>query len=151
MEEFENILNEIIVFFDEIIDVENEKFNATLNNKVIIVEDCIKKEQALLLRLKGLDKKREIMQNKLGYNNMTFREIINNIPDNYKEKFQELFNTIQYRLKSYKEISKTAQSALEDSLYNINLKLSNFNNKQNTYNKDRNIVSNKNSFTSRRI
>lgn len=154
MEEFIKICLEISNFIEELTEVENKKFQAALQNNIYIVNECMKKEQAFLMKLKGIDKKREALQKKLGYEDLSFAEIIEKAPSNEKDKLKEVFNKVQNNYKVYKEIFSNAQNALEVNLYKINKKLEELNavDKLNkTYKEDGEVIMSKESFTSRKV
>ena len=65
-EELLKILEDTTRFLQEISIVEEEKFQAAMKNHILTLEDCIKKEQALVLRSKGLDLKRTAVQKAMG-------------------------------------------------------------------------------------
>ena len=104
MEQLMKVFSQTIQFIDEITEVENIKFQAALKNNIAKVDDCMKQEQVLLLKLRGLDKKRDAAQKALGYENLTFKQIIEKAPESDKEKLNEIFNYIEKKLKLYKEI-----------------------------------------------
>ena len=71
-----DILIETNSFLKEITDLEKKKFDFVLKNNISRVEECMKSEQAMMLKLRGLDRKREAVQKELGFENMSFKEII---------------------------------------------------------------------------
>ena len=154
MEQLIKILLETIEFIDEITEVENKKFQATLKNNINTVNECMKQEQALLLKLRGIDKKRESIQKDLGFENLTFTQIIEKAPLSHKKQLSELFDTLNLKLDRYKDIFTNTQNAIEINLHNINKKLESFDvaDKLNkTYKEDGEVVTMKRSFTSRRV
>ena len=91
---------------------------------------------------------------KLGYENLSFTEIIEKAPSNEKDKLKEVFNKVQNNYKVYKEIFSNAQNALEVNLYKINKKLEELHavDKLNkTYKEDGEVIMSKESFTSRKV
>lgn len=154
MEQLMKVFSETIQFIDDITEVENTKFQAALKNNIAKVDDCMKQEQVLLLKLRGLDKKREAAQKALGYENLTFKQIIEKAPESDKKKLTEIFNSIEQKLKLYKKSFSNAQNAIELNLHRIDKKLESLNaadkfNK--TYKEDGEVIMTKRSFTSRRV
>lgn len=76
---FAGLMNDFIEFFDTLIPIEQEKLDATLHNRVSIVEELMHKEQAAIMRLKGLSLKREAEQKRLGLEGCTFQQILEKI------------------------------------------------------------------------
>ena len=51
--DFKKIIEELIALFDHLIPIEQEKLDAAIKNRVTFVEDCMHKEQAAVLQLRG--------------------------------------------------------------------------------------------------
>lgn len=146
------ILEETNHFLLEVTQVEQKKYEATLENNVIVVEDCMKKEQALLLRLKGLDKKRERALQTLGKPDATFREVIATLPEAEKAPLENMFAQMQQNLKKYKEVETNAQNALEFHVHCIDKKLEQLQgNKGKMYEGHGKVKQTTKSFTSRKV
>lgn len=126
-----------------------KKFDAAVNHQIIELENCMKKEQALVLRLRGLEQKREKVQKQMGYEHLTFRQIIEKQPAESRESLEKLFLQMQDHLKHYQEIAKSANQALEINLHRIDRTLDQLRGMQgNVYQEDRRVFSEKKSFTS---
>ncbi len=147
------ILNDTNSFLKDITALQNKKVDYVIKNNIAGVEECMKNEQAMILKLKGLDKKREQLQKSLGFENMSFREIIDKLPSEEKEEFKKLFDEMQNSLEVYRHTSKTAQNAIEINLHRLDsyLKELDENKKSGIYNESRNVSKNENSFKSRRV
>lgn len=116
-------LRDTIAFLKEISVVEEEKFQATAKNQIFIVEECIKKEQALLLHSKGLDQKREQLQKEMGIAGQTLRQFIEALPDAERPPFQEAFEALSAEIASYQEIHHRTKTMIEVNLHRINREL----------------------------
>lgn len=146
------ILQETNHFLMEVTQVEQKKYEATLENNVLVVEDCMKKEQALLLRLKGLDKKRERALQALGKPDATFREMIATLPETERAPLENMFAQMQQNLKKYKEVERNAQNALEVHVHCIDKKLEQLQgNKGKIYEGHGKVKQATKSFTSRKV
>ena len=78
---FTKVIEEFITLFDHLIEIEQEKLDAAVKNRVTFVEDCMHKEQAAVLQLRGLEQKREAEQKHLGMEGYTFRQILEEAPE----------------------------------------------------------------------
>lgn len=146
------ILKETNHFLLEVTQVEQKKYEATLKNNVVAVEDCMKKEQVLLLKLKGLDKRREQTLQKVGKPDATFREIIATLPEEEKKPLENLFAQMQQNLQKYKEVERNAQNALEFNIHRIDKQLEQVQgNKGKVYEGHGKVKQPTKSFTSRRV
>lgn len=119
-EELQKVLTETSAFLKEISVVEEEKFQAAIKNHILVIEDCIKKEQALLLRSKGLEQKRINIQKAMNAEDMTLKQIIANAAPEEKEGLQAAFLELEKNLKIYEEIYNRAKTAIEVNLHRIN-------------------------------
>lgn len=116
MNEFETVIRDLIAFFDENQQLEELKLKAAEENRPTAIEDCMTKEQAVILRLRGLDKKREEIQKKLGWEGKSFRQILELLPEEERAKYRGLFEDLSARVKLF-------QSANESALEIISLNL----------------------------
>ncbi|MGL4791534.1 MAG: flagellar export chaperone FlgN, partial [Anaerotignaceae bacterium] len=74
---------------------------------------------AMVLKLKGIEKKREEVQCQLGVENLTFKEIIQMLPEEEKNTSIELFNNLENATKRFNEINSSARVAIEINLHSI--------------------------------
>ena len=154
MQNYLGFLTELNQALDTLTALEQRKLKAVQNNDLQTLDQCMKQEQALLLKLRGIDKKRESIQKDLGFENLTFTQIIEKAPLSHKKQLSEIFDTLNLKLDRYKDIFTNTQNAIEINLHNINKKLESFDvaDKLNkTYKEDGEVVTMKRSFTSRRV
>jgi len=74
--EIKEVIEEYIKLMDLLIDFEQKKLNAVKDKDIQKLDSFLKEEQVYLLKLKGLDQKREGIQKKLGVEGLTYRQII---------------------------------------------------------------------------
>ena len=74
--DYGKIIEEFITLFDNLIPIEQEKLDAAVKNQVTFIEDCMHREQAAVLQLRGLEQKREAEQRRLGMEGYSFRQIL---------------------------------------------------------------------------
>lgn len=122
-EELLKILEDTTRFLQEISIVEEEKFQAAMKNHILTLEDCIKKEQALVLRSKGLDLKRAAVQKAMGAENLTLKQIIEAADGEEKDSLQKAFAELEKALTKYQEIYHRAKTAIEVKLHHVNAQL----------------------------
>lgn len=108
MKEFRQIIIDLTVLFRELTELAKIKLNASRNNQIAAIEECMTKEQSLSLRLKGLDKAREKKQEELGYGGMSFREILEKVPEEEKEELFVLFDSLSREIQMYQQVSEDA-------------------------------------------
>ncbi len=154
MERLKKVCQETVQFIEELTQVESKKLQAALQNNLDTINECMKKEQALLLKLKGIDKRRETLQKELGYEQFSFRQIIDKVPEEERAEMKKIFDTLSEKYRIYQDTSSSAQKALEMNLHKINKKLEEMHVSdplQSTYKEDGEMIMVKKSFTNRRV
>lgn len=125
--ELNKIVLALIELLGNLIRIEQDKLKAVTSNDLDTLNACIKNEQVEVLKLKGLDKKREQIQSALGYENLTFKEIILLLPVEQKEESQNLYHTLQQKTNEFNEINNSVKVAIDVNLHTINTTLSKLN------------------------
>ncbi len=149
MQTLMDILKEIDDLLIEMKADAQKKFDAAVNHRISELENCMKKEQALILRLRGLEQKREKLQAQMGCEHLTFHQIIEKQPPESREPLEKLFLQMQEHLKQYQEVAKNAENALEVNLHRIDRTLEQLRGMQNhVYHENGRVISEKKSFTS---
>lgn len=156
MDEFLNfikIIEEFIDFFDNLIPIEQEKLEAAIKNRVSFVEECMHKEQAAVLRLRGLEQKREKEQEKLGMKDYTFRQILEEAPEDVASVLKPLFDKMSEQVTQFQSISDNAKDIIEVNLHVIQSSLAGNSPGRETYSASgkKNDNKNPNHFTSRSV
>ncbi len=122
MRDFSNfikIIEELILFFDDLISIEQEKLDAVVHNRVSFVEECMHKEQAAVLKLRGLDQKREKEQEVLGVKDHSFKDILGEAPEDVSAELRPLFDRLSDQVRVYQSISGNAKDMIEVNLHTI--------------------------------
>lgn len=119
-EELQKILADTNVFLKDITAVEKEKLDAALKNNILLLEECIKKEQALVLRSRGLDQKRQNVQKSMGAEQLTLKQIVEAAKPGEKEALLPLYQEMLGALAEYREVYQSAKTAIEVNLHRIN-------------------------------
>lgn len=117
--EFCSLIEEFLELFDELTAVEQKKLDAAVKNQVTFVEECMKKEQAFVLQLRGLEQRRESQQEALGMKALTFREILEKVPSEVQEKLQPLFQELSKKVRDFQSINENAKDAITINLHKI--------------------------------
>lgn len=120
---FAGLMKEFIEFLDTLIPLEQDKLNATVKNRVSLVDDYMHKEQAAVMRLKGLEQKREAEQKLLGFEGCSFRQILEKVPDADAAILKPLFDRMDSQVHIIQSLNKNIQDAIEVNLRVIELNL----------------------------
>ncbi|MEY8356468.1 flagellar protein FlgN [Lachnospiraceae bacterium 54-53] len=120
MNDFIAVIEDLIRLFQELIQVEQMKLEAARKNRITYVEDCMNKEQAAILKLRGLEKRREACQDQLGYKGYTFQQILSETSGTDHNQLNKLFNTLSHLVRQFQDTNESARSMIEINLHMIN-------------------------------
>lgn len=153
IKDFITLISELIHFFTELNAVEKEKLNFSLQQDIFGLEEIMKKEQACLLKLRGLDKKRETIQTALSFQGMSFREILTHVQGEEQKTLSKLFQELQQQYSLYLSTSDSTKRSIELNLHQLEpLLKSKSAPAGNVYSSDGNIkTTDKPKFTSRKV
>ena len=118
MRDFIKVIEGLIELFRQLTPLEEKKMEAAKENNVVFIEDCMVKEQAAILKLKGLENEREKIQEKLGMKGLTFREILEKFPEE-AESLRPLFSELTTQIQMFQEINDGANSVIKTNLHQI--------------------------------
>ncbi|HCT91331.1 MAG TPA: flagellar protein FlgN [Lachnospiraceae bacterium] len=113
------VIRELIALFEGLIPVEQEKLDAAIKNRVSFVEECMHKEQAFVLQLKGLEQRRETQQKQLDMENYSFRQILDQVPDETAVILKPLFDRLSTQIQLFQSINDSARDIIEVNLHVI--------------------------------
>lgn len=113
------LLKKHVVFFEELTATEQAKLEAARIHDIPALEECMKKEQADTLTLRGFDKKRLKMQEELSLHDLSFSQIIPLLPEEYRHDYTQVFNHLKDAYTKYKTVSDCAKEMIEINLYRV--------------------------------
>ncbi len=119
IDKFKAVIQEMIEFFEQFQALEKAKLEAVSRNDIIYLEDCMKKEQAEILVLRGLERKQLEVQKELGFENATFREIIELAPVEYKAQLEAMYKELSNSIEIFKSTTEGIKKSIELNLYAI--------------------------------
>lgn len=120
MSDFIAVIEELILLFQHLIQVEQTKLESIRKNRITYVEDCMNQEQAAIMKLRGLDKRREDCQKKLGFSGYTFQQILAEVSGEQQETLKKLFDSLSQQVRLFQDTNDSAKSMLEINLHLIN-------------------------------
>lgn len=119
MEGLTEVLEEITALLDEYRPLEEEKLKAIQENKVSFVEACMRKEQALLLQMKGLEKKREEVLEANGWSGKTLREVMEGLDEEERRKVQPVFDALTFSIQNFNSLNEESMKLIRLNLHRI--------------------------------
>lgn len=123
MEKFRNVIDEMIQFFDEMIGLYERKQESLNSNRLMKLEELLNEEQALALKMKGLEKKRERVLVQMGKENLTFREIIQEMEGDSREEMRNMYERLSSKVASFQALKESVASQLEINQMDLHIKL----------------------------
>ena len=87
-EELIRILTDTTKVLNDSLPLEEEKLKAVQEDRISTLEECMMREQAIVLKMKGLEQKRERFLKEHGYSGMTLRQIIEKTEGSGRERIQ---------------------------------------------------------------
>lgn len=148
---FQQLIRQFIALFDRMIPLEQSKLDVVSQNQITLLEDIIKKEQAEIMALRGLDQKRERLQAELGWKDLTFQEILKHLPEEQQMEMKQLFDDLAGRVKSFQTITESSKTMMEVNLHAINQVIAQQSGGTQTYKEDGSVETGASHFTDRRI
>lgn len=121
---FTTLLEELISFTGSLIEIEAQKLESAQKNLVTFIEESMKKEQAAILKLRGLDRRREQIQDELGWSHLSFRDILSKASDQERAELEPRFQILTENLKVLKNTSESAADIMRTNLHDIDLLIS---------------------------
>ncbi len=119
MKEFQRVIREMTALFHQFTGVEQVKLDAAAGNHVATVEECMTKEQSLILKLRGLEQERERCQKEAGYGGMRFREILAAVSEEERKELLPLFDGLSREIQMFQEVNEDAGRVLSNNLHKI--------------------------------
>lgn len=125
MNDFISVIEDLILLFKELIQIEKTKLEAAGKNRITHIEDCMNMEQAAILKLRGLEKKRETVQERMGFKGYTFKQILSETTGEDQERLKMLFDTLSRQVRQFQDTNESARSMIEMNLHMINKAINN--------------------------
>ena len=117
---FRELIQQFIELFDRMTPLEQSKLEVVSRNQVALLEDIIKKEQAEIMALRGLDQKRERIQEELGWKDLTFQEILGKLSGEERTDMEQLFDELAARVTTFQSVTESSRTIMEVNLHAIN-------------------------------
>lgn len=119
MEEFMKVIRETIQLFDDFLPLEETKLKHAQEQNLTGLENCMTQEQAVVMKLRGLENKRAVAQKKLGWEGKTFREILELVPEDTKAEFRALYEQLTLSMNLFREANESAMKTVKVHLREI--------------------------------
>ena len=123
MEAYLDFLTELGALFTQLTDLEREKMTAVQAGDLDQLNSCIRREQALSLSLRGMDRKRETMLEELGMTGVNLRQLPDRCPPQLQARAQAVTEDLRRRYEVLNSSRESARTMLECSLHKLERQL----------------------------
>lgn len=79
----------------------------------------MKKEQAEILVLRGLERKQQEIQSQMGFTGLTFREMIDRAPEQEKAELEKAYSRLSESLDLFQKTTQSVKQAIDLNLHAI--------------------------------
>ncbi len=118
-EEFTTVIEELTSLSSSISQIESAKADAASEKHHELMDGYIQEEQALILKLRGLEQKRARLSRELGWESLTFRQILDKASLRQRTKLEPLFLALEQALQELEHSRKAAEQIIQVRLHQI--------------------------------
>ena len=104
---------------EKLTELAKEKTVAVRRDDLLAVDECMKREQALGLSLRAMDKKRDKLLAAIGLENVTLSGLAQHCPEELRQEARAAADKLRERYDLYRSASDVARTTLECNLHQI--------------------------------
>jgi hypothetical protein len=112
-EEFLDYFKRLLSFYRDFLQLETEKYEVLLNNRLSLLDNLLRKEQAFVLKSKGLEQERRPLMERTQTPDAVFRDILPQFAPGKREQAQEIYDSLAEILLRMKKINSKCNSLTE--------------------------------------
>lgn len=101
--------------------VEETKAAAASERRHELLDGCIQEEQALLLKLRGLEQHRTACQKALGWEDLTLKQILEQADPEQRESLAPLFERLEQQLKRLRHARNASEQIISVRLHELDI------------------------------
>lgn len=119
LEEFTAVIQDLTAVVADIGKVEDAKAQAASQKRHQLLDGYIQREQALILKLRGLEQHRIHLAETLGWNSLTFRQILEKAPSEQVKILRPLFVQLEEQLNAMQQSRKSSEQIIQVRLHEL--------------------------------
>lgn len=123
LDQFSTVIRELISIVEVITAVENEKAQLASLGHHKLIDSCIQKEQAHILKLRGLEQRRIRLAEQLGWNGLTFRQILEQGGEDENKVLLPLFTQLEERIEQLLSARDSSERIIQSRLQELEILL----------------------------
>jgi len=112
-------LEDYASFYKDFLQLETQKYESIVSNNLELMDSFSSQEQAYKLKARGLEQKRENLLKEAGYEKITFRKLLDQLPESSRGKAADLFRGLSSVILDLKEINLRSIYLVEIRLHRI--------------------------------
>ncbi|MBE7005197.1 MAG: flagellar protein FlgN [Ruminococcaceae bacterium] len=117
--EYFGFMDQLGQLLEQLTELEKAKAAAVRHDDLLGVDECMKKEQALSLTLRTMDKKRDALLAGMGLKNVALSGFEMQCPEEIRKEAREACELLRSRYMLYRSASDVARTTLECNLHQI--------------------------------
>ncbi len=119
LQEYFALLDHLDKTLEELTQLAREKTQAVKRDDLAKVDACMKKEQALSLTLRSMDRKREDLLARLGMSGVPLSGLADRCPKEERLEAKKIAERVRSQFELYQNTAQTARTTLECNLHQI--------------------------------
>ena len=116
-------LNDLSQTFGSLTELEQEKAEAVRRRDLDALQDCMKREQAISLALRGQERKRQAILRDLGLDNVALRETERRCPPELRRSVADAVERVLRACQVLKSAQESSRVLMEGQLHRIDAQL----------------------------
>lgn len=113
------VIQDLTAVAGDITHVEEIKTAAAADKRHELLDGCIQEEQALLLKLRGLEQHRISLQKDLGWDTLTLQQILDRSSEEERELLSPVFARLDHHLRRLQQAREAAEKILKVRLHEL--------------------------------
>lgn len=119
LEDFVNIITELADLSESIAYVEESKAEAASQKRHELLDDYIQEEQAMILKLRGLEQHRIHLMKELGWESLTFRQILDQLPFEQALQLSPFFDDLDQQVNRLQQARNAAEQIIKVRIHEL--------------------------------
>ena len=119
MDELWDILEKLAAVLEEAIPLEETKLQAIREHHLTLLDDCMTREQALMMKIRGLDRDRESALKKQGMEGVGLRQIVERLPREEQADALKTAERFRHAVSDFQTINEEAMKLAQVYLHRI--------------------------------
>lgn len=122
-ENFMAVIDETVQLVYDITQVETAKTEAASLRQHHLINGYVQQEQAQILKLRGLEQRRTRLVRDLGWDGLTFRQILDQASLHQRNQMQPLFEELEWQVRQLQDSMDAAGSIIRVRLHELDVTL----------------------------